>query len=143
VLTAADAADVPNLTKLGAAQYALDRGGRRDAADPAWRAARTEIAGLVRERGWRCEDESPYLDRAADAIVAMRALGQEDLLAVVPTYFEAAEKVAAVEVDAVIRRGEPARMVEGVVIGTILGEALLAAIRRLAHQYISALRLTQ
>ena len=40
-----------------------------------------------------------------------------------------------------IARREPARMVEGVVTGTILGEAILNAFRRLAQQDASARRL--
>lgn len=137
VLAAADSSELPNLEKLGAAQYALDQGTRRDVADPVWQEARAQIARLVRERGWDCGDGSPYLDRAADAIAALRTLGQDDLLVAIPAYFTAAEQVAAVEVDSVLRRGDPSRMVEGVVTGTILGEALLAAIRRLAHQQVS------
>jgi DNA-binding transcriptional MerR regulator len=138
VLHAADSSEVPELDKLGAAQYALDHGARRDRDDPTWRAARDELAALLRARGWDCGEESPYLDRAADAVAAFRALDQADLLVALPAYVAAAEQVAAVEVDAVVRRGEPSRMVEGVVTGTILGEALLAAIRRLAHQHVSA-----
>src|SRR6185369_10245637 len=121
VLMAADSLDVPDLHKLGAAQYALDTPSGRDVNDPAWLAARTELIALLDERGWNYEDTSPYLDRAADAITAFRALGQDDLLMLLPDYFDVAERIGAVEVDAVIRRGDPARMVEGVVTGTILG----------------------
>jgi len=142
VLAAADTAELPDLAKLGAAQYALDGVARRDRTDPAWIAARDEVVAAVRERGWSCEESSPYLDRAADAVHAMHQLGQDDLLSAMPTYFETAERLATVEVDTVIRRGEASRMVEGVVTGTILGEALLAAIRRLAHQHVSITRLT-
>ena len=55
-----------------------------------------------------------------------------------PTYAKAAEEIAAEEVGAVVKRQEPARMVEGVVIGTIVGEALFNALRRLAQQDASA-----
>jgi hypothetical protein len=57
------------------------------------------------------------------------------------TYADAAEMVAAREVETVIARREPARMVEGVVTGTILGEAILNAFRRMAQQDASARRL--
>jgi hypothetical protein len=56
-------------------------------------------------------------------------------------YADAVEPLARIEVDAVIARGQPALMVEGVVCGTILGERLLAALRRLAQQNASARRL--
>jgi hypothetical protein len=87
------------------------------------------------------DPDSPGIDAAADAIAAMHALGQKDLL-ILDTYADAAERVAAEEVTAVVARGEPAAMVQGVVIGTILGEAILCALRRLAQQDASARRLS-
>jgi hypothetical protein len=98
------------------------------------------VVELVRQRGWLVGDHSPGLDNAADAVAAMRSLGQDDLLQALQTYAEAAERVAEHEVDLVIARRDPARMVEGVVTGTILGETLLAALRRLAEQAASARR---
>ncbi len=126
---------------LGTAHYALDRAPRRDRDDPEWRAARDEVLSHIRSRGWQVEERSPNLDRAADAVAAMRAVGAEDLLDCLPVYFDAAREIAAREVDSVIRRGDPARMVEGVVTGTILGESILAAVRRLAHEHTSAVLL--
>ena len=95
----------------------------------------------MQRRGWYVDIDCPDVDHAADAVAAFRALGQEDLLESMETYADAAELVAAREVDAVIARREPARMVEGVVTGTILGEAILNAFRRMAQQDASARRL--
>jgi hypothetical protein len=128
---------------LGITQHALVRDPGRDRDNPAWRDARCEIVQLVHDHGWRVGEDSPSLDQAADAIAAMRTLGQADLLDCLPVYFTATQQIAAKEVDAVVRRGDPARMVEGVVTGTILGEALIAAVRRLAHEHTSALRLAR
>jgi DNA-binding transcriptional MerR regulator len=138
VLAAVDQAELPDHRLLGMASYALSRGPRRDRDDPGWRAARADVSALVQARGWRVHDDSPSLDQLADGVAALRDLGQEDLLDALPTYFGAAEQIAQVEVDAVIRRGEPVRIVEGIVTGTILGETIIAAIRRLAHEHISA-----
>jgi DNA-binding transcriptional MerR regulator len=140
VLAAVDTPEVAGHHLLGVAHVALDRPHRRDRDGPGWRAARSEVAALVAGRGWVIDDDSPGLDNAADAVAAMRALGQEDLLATFDTYADAAERVARRELDVVIARGDPARMVEGVVTGTILGETLLAALRRLAEQAESARR---
>jgi hypothetical protein len=76
-----------------------------------------------------------------DAVAALRVLGQEDMLTMMSTYADVAQQVAGQEVDLVIARGAPDRMVEGVITGTILGEALLNALRRLAQQDASARRL--
>ena len=138
VLAAVDAAELPDHRLLGVASYALSPAPRRDRNDPLWRAAREEVRAMVRAHGWRVHDDSPSLDQIADGVAALRDLGQEDLLDSLPAYFDAAARIARVEVDGVIRRGEPARMVEGLVIGTIIGEAIIGAIRRLAHEHISA-----
>jgi hypothetical protein len=53
-------------------------------------------------------------------------------------YAPAMEKLAQKEVDAVVARGERAAMVEGVITGTVLGEAILTALRRLAQEHASA-----
>jgi DNA-binding transcriptional MerR regulator len=141
VLGAVDHAELPDHRLLGLASYALSRAPRRDRDDPAWRAVRDDVRALVRARGWFVHDDSPSLDQLTDGVAALRDLGQEDLLATLPTYFGAAEQIAQVEVDAVIQRGEPARIVEGIVTGTILGESIIAAIRRLAHEHVSAVML--
>jgi len=141
VLAAVETPDLPGHHLLGVAHGALDRPHRRDPADPAWKDARSEVMALVRERGWRVSDDSPALDNAADAIAAMRALDQDDLVTLLDTYADAAERIAERELEVVIARRDPARMVEGVVTGTILGEALLTALRRLAEQAASARRL--
>lgn len=141
VIAAVDTPDLPGHYLLGAASYPITRQARRDADDPGWRAARQEVLALIRELGWYVDPDAPGIDLAADAIAAMRALGQADLVTCLPTYARAAAEVAVEEVGAVVNRENPGRMVEGVVIGTILGEALFNALRRLAHQDASARRL--
>jgi DNA-binding transcriptional MerR regulator len=140
VLAAVETPEMPGHHLLGVAHGALDRPHRRDRNSPDWQAARAEIVALARRRGWLVGDDCSGFDNAADAVAAMRSLGQEDLLEALDTYADAAERVAEHEVALVIARRDPARMVEGVVTGTILGETLLAALRRLAEQAASARR---
>lgn len=138
VLAAVETPDLPGHHLLGVAHCAIaPTAPRRDTADAGWQAARTDIQAMITSRGWHVDPTSPDLDAAADAIAALRALGQEDLL-ILDTYADVAERVAAEEVAAVVARGEPAAMVQGVVAGTILGEAILCALRRLAQQNVSA-----
>jgi hypothetical protein len=141
VLAAVETPDLPGHHLLGIAHHAISPPPpRRDPTDEGWRAARAEVAELVARRGWHVGPDSPGIDAAADAIAALRALGQEDLL-ILDTYADVAERVAADEVAAVVARREPAAMVQGVIAGTILGEAILCALRRLAQQNESAKRL--
>lgn len=141
VLEAVDAPDLPPHSLLGAAHYAITRTTGRDTTDPGWRAARAEVDDLVRRRGWRVNPDSPGIDQAADAVRAMHALGQDDLLDCMDTYAGAAETVAAKDLDLVVARRDPVHMVEGVVTGTVLGEVLLTALRLLAQEDASARRL--
>lgn len=141
VLACVDTPGLPPHAVLGAAHAPLTRLARRDPTDETWHAARDDVLALVRQRGWHVPDDAPNIDRAADAVAAMRALGQEDLVSLMRTYAEAAELVSDREVGVVVARGEPARMVEGVVTGTILGEVVLNAFRRLAQENASARRL--
>lgn len=141
VIRAVDTPDLPGHFLLGAAAETVVRQARRDPDNPDWQAARADVLALIRERGWYVDDNAPALDLAADAVAAQRSLGTADLLSVMPVYVDSAERVARAEVDAVISRGDPSRMVEGVVVGTLLGEALFNALRRLAHQDASARRL--
>jgi DNA-binding transcriptional MerR regulator len=138
VLSAVDGQMPAGHDLLGIAHSQLARSARGDRSDPAWAEARAEVAEFVQRRGWHVSPASPSLDAAADAVTAFRALDQADLVALMDPYGDAAEAVAAKEVAAVVARRDPARMVEGTVIGTIVGEALLNAIRRMAQEDASA-----
>jgi DNA-binding transcriptional MerR regulator len=143
VLSAVDEPDLPPHSLLGAAHHAVTRVTPHDRDDPAWRSARAEVERLIGRRAWRVDDNSPAIDQAAEAIRTLRAIGGQDVLECLDTYADAAAAVAAKEVDVVIARQDPARMVEGVVTGTVLGEALLNALRLLAQQDVSARRLVR
>jgi DNA-binding transcriptional MerR regulator len=138
VLSAVDSQSPADHDLLGIAHSQLARSGRSDRSDPAWAQARAEVAEFVRRRGWHVSPASPSLDAAADAVTVFRVLDQADLLALMEPYGDAAEAVAKKEVAAVVARRDLARMVEGTVVGTIVGEALLNAIRRMAQEDASA-----
>jgi DNA-binding transcriptional MerR regulator len=140
VLTAVDTPDLPVHDLLDAACHSLNPPSRRDTTDPAWREARADVVTLIREAGWMVDDASPELDQAADAISALRALDHEDLLEMLPIYVDVLKRVAVQEVDLLVSRAEPARTVEGFIAGTVFGEALLNALRRLAQHDASARR---
>jgi DNA-binding transcriptional MerR regulator len=138
VLQAVDDAELPGHHLLGTAHEAIAGAPRADRTTPGWRAARAEAARVVADRGWRVHANAPALDQLADAIAALRELGQQDMLAMVDDYAEATERLARQEVSLVLARGDRAAMVEGLVTGTVLGEAVLTALRRLAQEHTSA-----
>jgi DNA-binding transcriptional MerR regulator len=138
VLRAVDDPDLHAHELLGVAHDATVAKpvGRRDTAE--WRLARDAVDRLVGERHWLVHADAPALDQAADALAAFATLGATDFAPLVDVWAEAAEKVARQEVAAVAARESRAATVEGAVIGTVIGEVLFNALRRLAQEHASA-----
>jgi DNA-binding transcriptional MerR regulator len=122
----------------GTAHYFLTRPTRADRSSPDWQRARAEVADLIRRRGWQVFPDRPEIDQVADAVAAFRALGQDDLLSLLDTYAETAERLADAEVAVVMQRPDRAGAVEGVITGTVLGEAILVGLRRIAQEHASS-----
>lgn len=101
-------------------------------------AAARRLDALLASRSWHVSPESPAREGVIAVLGAYLALGDDDFAATVDRYAEAAEIVAAADVAAIAARTDPGRQVEGVVIGTLLGDALFAALRRLAQENVSA-----
>jgi DNA-binding transcriptional MerR regulator len=123
---------------LGAAHRAVTPSFGRRAGDEAWAVASHEVEELVRRRGWQVKTGTPAWQLLAQVLATLHELGQDDLAALVDQYAAAAEGLAEAEVACVLGRPDVESMLEGVVIGTVLGDALLAALRRLAQANVSA-----
>lgn len=127
---------------LGKAQYAATA--RKDARPDTeeWRQAEDDVRALIAERGWVILPEGPALFSLTEAIAMLRSLGQGGYLKLLGCYADAAERLAVEEVAHVV--GQPAieSMAEVVVVGAVLGDALMAALRRLAQEAVSS-RLAQ
>jgi DNA-binding transcriptional MerR regulator len=138
VLAAIDAPGKSLHQTLGKVQYATTP--RRDSrADEHARAiALREVDDLIARRGWQIHPDSPARQLLAAAVSSLHVLDQDDLLASLDGYAEAAEGIAALDLEPILRRGEVDRMLEGVVIGTAIGDTLLGALRRLAQENASA-----
>lgn len=79
-------------------------------------------------RGGQPGGESP-----AEVLVALRRAGHGSFVELLDDYAAAAQEVARADIDCVGHRVAREDLVEGVVVGTVLGEAMSAAPRRLAH----------
>jgi DNA-binding transcriptional MerR regulator len=141
VLEALDSDSMSLHDRIGHAHRAVTRSTQAGAEDAGRAAAAAEVADLVERRGWIVAPDAPALATLAETIAALRALGQEDLLGLLDGYADAADKTAAREVETVAARADPERIAEGVVIGTVLGECLVTALRLLAQENASASRL--
>jgi DNA-binding transcriptional MerR regulator len=143
VIAALGRTDLQPHDLLGTAHNAVAPTRHPDRDTDAWREARAAADQLVTDSGWRVDRHAPGRDQLADVIAALRSVNAPEILADLDVYAAAALSLAEVEVDNVIARDEPVRMLELVVLGTVLGEALFAALRLLAHEHASVVRLGQ
>jgi DNA-binding transcriptional MerR regulator len=136
-----DSIDSPGKTlheTLGKAHHAVTPRFEREADDESLAFASRRVEELIERRAWRVEQKHPAWGLLVQVVATLRELGQDDMLALLDDYAEAAEKLADVEARAVIARPDTESVLEGVVIGTVLGDTLLAALRRLADVNVSA-----
>lgn len=127
---------------LGTAHHALSPARHPDRDTPAWLAARARADEIVAARGWHTTPGAPALDQLADVLAALIELGVTEMLESLDAYAATAESLAEVEVTNVVARPDREGMVELVVLGTVLGEALFAALRLLAHEHMSSRQLS-
>jgi hypothetical protein len=139
VLAAIDDDSLPRHELFGVAQRAL---GRPRAAPVSQEVslARDEIDQLLAELGWEVSAEAPARRSLADALVALRKLGRDCGAEVFLAHAQAAAHVAEQEVSGLEAESDRAAAVERLVVGTVVFEAALCALRRLAHEHYSALR---
>ena len=137
MLASLDSGDLPLHDRVGAVHRAVTPTARPVPGDLG-REAETRARAFVEGRGWAVDPDAPAIATPAETLAALRSLGQEQLAAHLDAYADAAEHLAEREVAAVVARSDPDRTAENVVVGTILGQRLIAALRLLAHEHVSA-----
>jgi DNA-binding transcriptional MerR regulator len=90
--------------------------------------------------GWRVSPDNPGRLAAARVLQTLAELDQPDLSGWVPGYAAAALAVAEADLDEIDARPDREAKTEMVVVGTVLGDALFAALRRAAQEHVSAQR---
>jgi len=138
LLAAVDAPGRSLRDTLGKAQYATTPRLGHQASDQARQSATRQAGDLLRQRGWQIKPDSPALQLLIAVLAALRDLGEDDLLALADAYAGPAEQIATADVTTVLGRPSLDAMLDGVIVGTILGDTLLAALRRLAQENASA-----
>jgi DNA-binding transcriptional MerR regulator len=103
--------------------------------------ARGEVDAYLLQRGWRpAPAQAPARDALAAALVALRRLGWKVDATVFAPYAELVDRLAATELATVPASGSREQAVERAVVGTVVFESALVALRRLAHAHHSARR---
>ncbi|HEV7907607.1 MAG TPA: MerR family transcriptional regulator [Pseudonocardiaceae bacterium] len=104
-------------------------------------AAHQEAEKFLARRGWHYHPDDPSVRALVDVVVKARELGHDRFVEQLDAYADACQGIAEADLDHVLRRTEVEDVLEGVVVGTMLGDAAIAALRRLAQQAVSARRL--
>jgi len=138
VLGALDDSEQPTFELLGVVQKAITKAEAVDAADPAHQV----VKEFLTERGWWHSDENPAAQALARVLVTARELGHPKFAEkMLKPYADACERIATSDVAYVLDDLESEDLLEGVVVGTVLGDAAIVALRRLAQQVVSERRL--
>ncbi|MEH0820915.1 MerR family transcriptional regulator [Micromonospora sp. CPCC 205714] len=141
VLEALDSDTLSLHERIGVVHRAVTPSRQLTAGDSARTAAALQVQELIERRGWAVEPNSPAITTLVETISVLRSLGQDHLVSFLDSYAEAVERFTELEVAAVASRDDPDQIAESVVIGTILGETLVASLRLLAQENISSRRL--
>ncbi|NBE54978.1 MerR family transcriptional regulator [Streptomyces boluensis] len=139
VLKAVDDPEQPLHKVLGAAADRLGpQYGESDDAEEI--EALAVVREFVQRRDWHIDADSPAAVDLAHALATLERIGHGAFKELLDAYADAAELVASADIDYVDRRVTVEDLVESTVIGTVLGEAVFNALRRLAHVDGSARR---
>ncbi|HTJ39962.1 MAG TPA: MerR family transcriptional regulator [Dactylosporangium sp.] len=112
--------------------------GGKDSVDPeVVQAARTRVDKLVDQRMWMVGRNAPARQAAAEVLAAFEQVGA-DAGVLLEQYADVAETIAAHDLDFVGRASDAEGMLYYAVVGSILGDTLLAALRRLTQEHESA-----
>lgn len=133
-----DAVDDPTRTMhdvLGASQSAL-----APEPAPAGDEELAEITALLDDLGWAVSPDAPDRRTLAGALASLRVLGFDVTADAFAPYARAVDPVARWEIDAVAARTSRDEAVAYAVVGAVVYERVLTALRRLAHEHHSSRR---
>ncbi|MBO9541746.1 MerR family transcriptional regulator [bacterium] len=136
-----DQPDAPVWDVLGVAVDALsEREAAIEPADAARLSAEADVDRLLAGFGWQTRPEAAAKQDLVDALLAMRRLLSPNLpVETLLPYAQAVEALASQEVayTAEAVRSDATRAIEEVVLGTMLFEPAIIALRRLAHEHLA------
>lgn len=123
---------------LGITHHALGPDVQQNHRDAEWSTARADVDAFLTELGWMVHQDAPARDLLAKAVLALRGLGLPDSSDDLRPYARAAHELAKHELASTPRTGPRSAVVEHAVLGTVLYEPVLIALRRLAEEHESA-----
>jgi DNA-binding transcriptional MerR regulator len=124
------------LYAVGKAQYSTTTL-REHVEDDAWHESVERVNKLIADHGWHVGPTNPARRALADVLATLARLGQDSLFGVLDSYADAASRLAVDEVGMVRGLTDADSMAETVVIWTLLGDAIMASMRRLAQESVA------
>ncbi len=131
----------PNFSRhrlMAVAHNALPNRVEPASADEVTRRARADVDDWLLRMGWESTPDTPARAMLADALAALRRLGRDVPAEAFTPYADVADALAERELATLDPAAPRASMVEDAVIGTVVFEAALVALRRLAQANHSA-----
>lgn len=136
VLAAVDDTQMPLSYVFGVAQYAISDASLYDPVDEATPGV-AAVDATIERMGWMVPHDSPARHGAARVLNTYAQLGQTALTDISDGYAQAAELIARADLAAVATNTDVRDMAETVVVGTVLGDGLIASLRRMAQAHVS------
>jgi DNA-binding transcriptional MerR regulator len=125
---------------LGVAHDALPLMPPEKAPDGDIELALTDVHEYIARLGWTGSETSPARYALAQALASLRRLGRDCGPEVFDLYARHANQIAKREIASLPSGEDRDRTVEAAVVGTVVFEAALTALRRLAEAHHSAIR---
>ena len=99
-----------------------------------------EVSSLLEDLGWSVCPQAPAVRALSAAVSAARDAGIPLPATTLQRYAEAMVAVAVVDLDEALATDGPAAAVHTVVVGTVMVDPVLVALRRIAQEAVSAQR---
>ncbi|MGM1059914.1 MerR family transcriptional regulator [Saccharothrix sp. Mg75] len=99
--------------------------------------AHARVRELVERRGWECDERSDAYQALVTVLTRAREVGQGAFVELFDDYARAGAELAERDLDWVMAATSVDAALERVAVGTVLGDAALAAVRRLARRHAS------
>jgi DNA-binding transcriptional MerR regulator len=137
VLEAIDSPEMPLTWIFGVAQHAISDATLYAPVDDDTEGMRKTDAAIARV-GWHISDDNPGRYGAARTLDTYDRIGHPELAEIWDGYAKGAELIAAADLAGVALSTTVESMAETVVVGTVLGDALVSSLRRMAQEHISS-----
>ncbi|QCR20371.1 MerR family transcriptional regulator [Agrococcus sp. SGAir0287] len=96
------------------------------------------VRGAIARHGWQISDDNPGVLQCAAVVDTAISVGRDDVEEMLEVYGAPVELIAREDLAAVGRAAAArSRVAETVVIGTVLGDAMLLGMRRIAQEHVA------